>query len=300
MTISVIVPVGRGDFLEQCRASLRRSIARCTTCAADWDVIEIFDDRHKGVAWARNEGLKKAKGDWVAWVDCDDVVDVRWAEVIARNIEKEAASSTHWDVLAFGAVSLRGARRIEMRLTSSPRVMPAFEFLRRCLLDMMGSTWLWNKVFRRALFHDSAFEGLTQEDFRIMPRLLSRAGNVAVIPELLYEYQRPPGSLTSNGGGRANAEGIIAAVNDGLSDVDGHPALDDIWREGCALRAADWLYHAGYDAAVFRFLKENVQLVMLDREQGVRVKVKCVLALVKSLPRWALSSLRRLKRPRRT
>ena len=42
--------------------------------------IQIFHQSNKGVSAARNTGINKAKGDWVAFVDGDDTVDKRFFE----------------------------------------------------------------------------------------------------------------------------------------------------------------------------------------------------------------------------
>ena len=279
MMISVIIPIGRRDVFLDCRRSVCASIAKCDA-DVKWEIIEVFDDEHKGVSWARNEGLKRVKGDWIAWVDCDDVVMDSWASIIATHILNEKTSTVRWDVLAFGANSVRKGRRVEIRISSFPHIMSPYVFLRGCILDNMGSTWLWNKVFRRTLFHGLEFSGRTQEDFRIIPRLISRSRMVAVIPELLYEYRRPTGSLTHGGGGFVNAEGIILAINDDLCDIKkSNNNLSKIWKEGCVLRASDWLYHSGYNKTLYRFLLKNIHRVLLDGTQSIRIKIKCILSL---------------------
>lgn len=279
MTVSVIIPVARRDLLQTCRRSVDESIAYCDT-NIDWDVVEIFDDEHKGVSWARNEGLKRAVGEWVAWVDCDDVVEKRWASAIASQLMNMVESSAQYDVLVYGVNSIRNGRKSAIRMCASNIIMEPFDFLRSCLLDKTGSTWLWNKVFRCTLFDGLEFKGQTQEDFRLMPRLFCRAKGVAVMPDLLYEYRRPAGSLTHKGGGHINAEGIIEAINDDLDDVQNATVLLKIWKEGCALRAADWLYHSGYDSTLHRFLLKNIHRVIFDGNQSIRIKIKCIIALL--------------------
>lgn len=280
MTVSVIISVAHRDLIQICRRSVDDSIAHCDA-NVDWDIVEVYDDERNGVSWARNEGLKMAKGEWIAWVDCDDVVEREWAGTITAWLSENAKRADRWDVLAFGATCIRNGRKTAIRLTSSETAMASGDFLRGCLLDEIGSTWLWNKVFRRTLFDGLEFTGRTQEDFRMMPRLLCRARSVAIMPNLLYEYRRPSGSLTHRGGGRVNAEGIIDAINDDLGDVQNVPGLLDVWKEGCALRVADWLCHSGYDRVLHGFLLRNIHRVLFDGKQSIRIKVKCVAALLK-------------------
>jgi len=276
MRISVIVPVGDEKAWRHCRSSLEASIGRYGG-AVQFEIVQCMDLEHKGVNVARNNGLSKAVGDWIAWVDADDAVADNWANVIAQEVH--TMDQDCGDVLSFGArLKSSRNRQYEICYLKVPGVVPATDFLKDCLVDVGGSTWLWNKVFRRSLFDDLCFRGVTQEDFRIMPRVMSRARHVRVIPDVIYEYNRPEGSLTHDGGGSRNAEGIIAAIRDDLSDVPCAKKLLHAWKEGCAIRAADCVYNSGRNAELMSFLRRNLWRIIFDRRQGVRVKGKAILA----------------------
>ena len=277
--MSVIIPVGAEETWPRCRQSIETSIASGDK-AVEFEILPCMDLGRRGVSVARNEGLSRATGDWIAWVDCDDEVTKDWASVIADNLWSMESGDCGEDVLVFGAALSRsgGDDRVEVRYTGRRCTVPAFRYLKDCLVDVGGSTWLWNKVFRRSLFGGLRFDGETQEDFRIMPRVMSRAKSVRSIPDILYRYVRPAGSLTHNGGGAGNAEGILAAIGDGLEDVPQRESLIGVWREGCAIRAADWLVHSDGNEELREYVVRHCWRVLVDMQQSFRMKAKCVLA----------------------
>lgn len=274
----MIVPIGDEKAWRHCRASLEASIGRYDG-PVQFEIVQSMDLEHKGIDVARNNGLSKADGDWIAWVDADDTVFDNWATVIAQEVETMAECRENGEILSFGSrLRSRGNDKLEIRYSKVPCVVSAVSFLEDCLVDSGSSTWLWNKVFRKTLFDGLRFHGVTQEDFRIMPRVMSRARHVRVIPDVIYEYNRPEDSLTHDGGGRRNAEGILAAISDDLSDVPYAKKLMHAWKEGCAIRAADCVYNSGREAKLISFLRRNLWRIIVDRRQGMRVKGKAILA----------------------
>ena len=75
MKVSIIVPVGNKDEWKICEQSILQSI---NTYKGDVkaELLPCWDLEHTGAWTVRNEGLDKATGDWIAWVDCDDVVEI--------------------------------------------------------------------------------------------------------------------------------------------------------------------------------------------------------------------------------
>ena len=116
MKISIIIPVGNLDEWAVCEASLKASIAAYSG-SVEAEVLPCYDLDHKGVYVARNEGLRRATGDWVAWVDCDDVVAREWfgeiAEAIERNANPLANSNAERqlvDVIQFDATEVKDGK----------------------------------------------------------------------------------------------------------------------------------------------------------------------------------------------
>ncbi len=109
--ISVIVPVyNREDYVLECLQSILEqsygefeiiiiddgstdgSVAICTAVAQKDSRIRIIKGAHQGVSAARNLGIDAARGDYLLFVDSDDVIHPRMMEVMLENMERTNAA----------------------------------------------------------------------------------------------------------------------------------------------------------------------------------------------------------------
>lgn len=109
--ISVIVPVYKAeDYLVPCVDSILaqthrdlevilvddgspdRSGAICDEYAARDSRVKVIHKENGGVSMARNAGLDAATGEWIMFVDSDDLIDHRCAEFLLRALEQTGAN----------------------------------------------------------------------------------------------------------------------------------------------------------------------------------------------------------------
>lgn len=184
MKLSVIVPCReRNERTEACLGEIRR---QARVGGAELDLVVVTGV--SPVGRARNEGLRRATGDYIAWVDDDDFVLKGWWREIVR------ALSGRPDVIVFGW--RESQREVVPRLGTCPTA----EDLRRTVLrDDFGGvrSYLWNKVFRRDLWEDIRFTDAMSviDDYEILPMVLLKARSVAVLEFPLYDYRDNPQSL---------------------------------------------------------------------------------------------------------
>ncbi len=78
--ISVVVPTrDRPDLLKRCLAALEEQTAPV-------EVVVVEDREGRGPAWARNEGVRRAQGEVVCFIDDDCAPASGWAEALAAPI----------------------------------------------------------------------------------------------------------------------------------------------------------------------------------------------------------------------
>ena len=185
MTVSVIVPcLKRDEAAERCLAEIRRQAA---SGDAELDLVVV-----EGVspsARARNEGLRRATGDYIAWVDADDAVRNGWWRSISEALAERP------DVVVFGWHDEKSSADLAFCPSDSN---PARQLLQDVLRDEVPCSFLWNKVIRKDLWLGVRFDErwFFQEDFAVLPLVLRKAQSVAVIAEPLYRYRFNPESIS--------------------------------------------------------------------------------------------------------
>ena len=260
--MSVIVPIGNKDAYTGCKESFLHSAEMDKAKGCEWELVEVFDNEHKGVSWARNEGLRRATGEYIAWIDDDDVVTEDWAMVICEGLESRP------DVLSFNArVKWRDSSRDGYCIGSEANVLD--------VMSERANSQLWNKVIRRGLFEGLSFQGELHEDYRLLCELLPKAKTFKHIPKTLYIYCR-----AQNGASQfPDVEGACLALN-GLIEMCEKlpPSYRCEMRKGVAQRIADFCVNTKGTWQLRRFVLRCLLDVLIDMKLSARVKVKCVLA----------------------
>ena len=116
--VSVIVPIyNMESYIQQCLDSLiaqtyqdfeliivddgstDQSGEICERYQSKFQNVNIIHKKNEGLIIARIEGLRKAKGKYIAFVDADDWIDADFLELLVTKIEENQA-----DMVAMGYV----------------------------------------------------------------------------------------------------------------------------------------------------------------------------------------------------
>lgn len=86
--ISVVVPTrDRPELLQRCLAALEKQTVPV-------EIVVVEDSEGRGPAWARNEGVRRARGEAICFTDDDCAPFPNWAEALAKPIQAGKAQAT--------------------------------------------------------------------------------------------------------------------------------------------------------------------------------------------------------------
>ncbi len=199
--LTVIVPVYKVEnYLDRCVESILRqnypileiilvddgSPDRCPQMCDEWAKkdhrIKVIHQVNMGLSSARNTGLNNAHGEYITFVDSDDLLTDDTYERLRPIIY-----SYVFDILEYGVkTDAETAKESVLQFQNDTynnfeSYWFATEAYRHC--------YVWNKVFRRELFDDIRFpEGKVFEDVYIMQQLGRKANIILTTSEGTYLY----------------------------------------------------------------------------------------------------------------
>lgn len=204
--ISVIVPVYKSEkYLERCvKSILSQSYsnlevlliddgspdncpAMCDRFAAADKRVRVFHKTNGGASSARNVGLENATGDYVCFVDSDDLVPENSVLDLFQSITKNACQYAEGICGILGRSTVKKA--IEKEKIISWAENPK-ELL--CYLTQIGSYSPYSKIYDAKIIreHNLRFDENLKcsEDTLFIRQYLSHCSRMVLIPTVVYEY----------------------------------------------------------------------------------------------------------------
>lgn len=205
--ISVIVPVYHVEkYLDKCVESIVKqtykaleiilvddgSPDRCPEICDGWakkdSRIKVIHKKNGGVSTARNAGLDAASGEFIGFVDGDDIIFPEFYKtLVIQALDNEADISA----CAFNRLHDDYSEYVENSCyIREQKNYSAQELLQEYFKTCKGE-WvsLCNKIIRSSLFSGIRFpQGRVFEDWTLAPVLYSRAAKISFTPEKYYGY----------------------------------------------------------------------------------------------------------------
>lgn len=153
--------------------------------ARDERVRVVHTDNH-GLGAARNEGLRHVRGDYVTFLDSDDVVPPTAYAAMVRSLERSGSDFVTGSIVRWESDGLHEPPW--MRRLHNPARVGATAADHP---EILGDVFAWNKLFRRSFWEGTGLswpEGLRYED-QPTTTLAFLRGRFDVIPDVVYHWR---------------------------------------------------------------------------------------------------------------
>lgn len=171
--------------------STDRSSKICDACTKIDSRIQVFHTSNHGLSSARNYGIEKANGDYIAFVDADDWIDSHMYEILHKQ-----TISTKSDLIMCNASMVYEDRIIKANKETIIETMSGDLAIKNLLFENNCGVSAWNKLYKKSLFEKIKFpEGRYFEDFWIMYKIFNACNKIAYDNRQLYFYRQRKGSI---------------------------------------------------------------------------------------------------------
>ncbi len=158
----------------------------CNQYAQQDERIKLITQENKGLSAARNTGMKFAKGDYIAFLDSDDWIDLNFCEKLYNS-----AIDTDADI---AAASIIRKRKYHQKYRVKYRKIEAFTDLQRKIEVCKGPQccYVWNKIYKKSALEKSGVifrEGVYFEDMEFTMRILKELNKLITVPGASYYYR---------------------------------------------------------------------------------------------------------------
>lgn len=169
-SVSVIIPVyNAAKFLTQCLNSVLSQTLKdieviCVNDKSQDNSLEILkefqekdkritvinNEKNLGAALTRNEGIEKAKGKYIYFLDADDYIDEKYLECMYEKIEKENCDV----VLNLSICYEANGKSTDYKHPSMPEINREGEYMDKISTIHDAPCFIWARIYRKSFLDE--------------------------------------------------------------------------------------------------------------------------------------------------
>lgn len=226
--LSIIVPIYNVEkYLDRCMVSLLNQTLKdieiimvddgspdncpkmCDEYAKNDNRVKVVHKKNGGLGFARNSGLEIAKGEYIAFVDSDDYVDLNMYE----KLYKTAKEYNNEAVFCGFKKEFSPNRFIECKecdtyteYSSDKMNELVLDFIAappHCKSEYIHDMSVWHSIYKRSIIEDNNIRFISErdyasEDIPFQIDFLKCCKKIGFIPNIFYVYCYNGGSLTKS------------------------------------------------------------------------------------------------------
>lgn len=155
--------------------------------------ITIINQENMGLSVARNNGVKKAKGKYIIFIDSDDYIEPKLLEKI------DGVSKNNPDLVRFGIIEVDGDIKKEVPAPHFNNLNGVEAFKEIVKNKYIEPAWLY--AYNKEFYLKNNFEfmpNMYHEDFGLIPKVIELSNKVTSIEYPGYNYVKRENSITTD------------------------------------------------------------------------------------------------------
>lgn len=199
--ISIIIPVyNSNQYLSRCVGCVTNQTVKdweliliddgstdgsekiCDEYARNDERVKVYHQHNQGASLARKRGIELSQGEWLTFVDSDDIVEDDYLERLYKAMNQYGTKIAACD-------QVKHKEGTDLIVDKSGKVMLIDD---KAMHDRFFKYQFWG--FGGKIYHKSVFEGIyfpeytINEDYVVMAQLFDRYKQMAYVPMGLYHY----------------------------------------------------------------------------------------------------------------
>lgn len=172
----------------------------CEKYATSYENVRVLHQKNQGLSVVRNNGIKNARGEWIAFVDGDDWVEPDFVEFAARSVSEVPRDS---DILIWDGYSetQRASSPIQFMNISTPEINTYSGATKEILIDRIIPRYVnakdinrctdigvtWGRIYRRDFLIQNQVENIP--GLRVMQDSVFNLWAFEAARHICYQYK---------------------------------------------------------------------------------------------------------------
>lgn len=242
--------------------------------------IKVIHKTNGGLSDARNVAIDIASGEWITFIDSDDMVAPNYIERLVTIANDNGCKCSVVQPVSF----IDGSLPVAKNAMAKVEVMNSMDAIAAMFYQTKLDTSAWNKLYHRSLF-DSGIrypKGYLFEDNPTTFRLLAECDKVAISNEQLYYYRVREGSIERQ-------DFTPNKLDQGLEVIhmmETHPEITDKITSAFRCKKASLALHfimkmpLDYEKRqeLWKYVTENRWSVIWDGKARLKTRVGCLIS----------------------
>ena len=267
----------------------------CDEYAKNRDNVKVIHQENQGLSGARNSGVRISTGDYVCFVDSDDVVARDYAEVLLNTLKDDADVAITRMVKFYDVIPYEDYVPFKVQKLSNAEALKIL-----CNQTKFGNT-ACAKLYKRYLVEQFPYPaGKLYEDLATTYKIIGKANGICYCPQVTYFYRQRHGSIMNHTGlTQKDLYALEAARNQYEYIIKNYPGAADAAKGRCVIAGFDLLrlIRSGseMDRSSYSLIKEYIKPfnydVLLSKDVNKKSKIKCMSMIAGYYPAIMCSKL---------